>query len=393
MDNKITLLAGADSLASYPERPFSEKVLSFFEQVSVEIREKESSKYQEIKAFGFWCRKSNLQKMAHQYQKGDMGIGKVFHIVASNVPCLFAYSMAMSLLCGNTNLVRVSTRIHDEDKRLLSLINNVLMQEENACIRERISIVTYERSNEITEELLNDSDGYIVWGGDETVKSIRALVQNPDLTELVFPDRYSIAMFGVKNLLVKSEEELRYLVHRFYNDTYQVHQNACSSPRFVFWKTDDESEKERELLKKRFWQMLLDELEYYVLEDDTVYRKYEALAQSCMKNGCVDSIEKNDMRLLLANINKINGSMQAYTGNCGVFYQMDIKSVMDIAPFCDRKLQTIVHAGLDPDEILEGLEQGHAKGGRRIVAVGEALTMLEVWDGKRVYSYLTKSMY
>lgn len=394
MDNRITLLAGCEELTTYPEKPFSKEVLCFFEQIASEIRTGEAYKSdQEIKAFGFWCRRSNLEKMTNQFKKGDVGIGKVFHIVASNVPCLFAYSLAMSMLCGNANQVRISTRVFEQDKRLISLFNKLLMQDENASIRNRISIITYERSNEITEKLLNDSDGYIVWGGDETVKSIRSLVSNPDLIELVFPDRYSIAMFEIKDLLNKSEEELRYLVHRFYNDTYQVHQNACSSPRFVFWKMGEESKEEREILKNRFWQMLLDELDNYNLEDDAAYRKYEALVLSCMKNGNVEHVEKKNMKLLVATVSKLNQSMKNYTGNNGVFYQMDIESVREIALFCDKKLQTIVYAGIDPEEILEGLLKGHAKGARRIVPVGEALTMLEVWDGKRVYSLLTKSMF
>lgn len=394
MDNRITLLAGCEEPENYPIQPFEENTINFLIDLSHRISTSEILKvYQEVRAFGFWCRESNLRKMCHQYHEGDIGIGKVFHIVASNVPCLFAYSLAISMICGNSNIVRLSTRVGKEDEILVNLIKEMIKEDIYEKISNRLSIITYDRSDEISEELLNHCDGYIVWGGDETVKRIRSLVVNPDITELVFPDRYSIAIFDVKEQINKTKEELTHFVHRFYNDTYQVNQNACSSPRFVFWVTKDESEEQRKTVQKRFWDILDEQLKDYVIEEDTAYRKYEALAITSLKNGGIKDIQRKNTKLMIATLEGLNKTMNHYKGNCGVFYQMDIKDVSEIAPYCDNRLQTITYSGLSKEEIRNALISGKAKGGRRIVTVGEALSMFEVWDGRRVYFLLTKSLF
>ena len=96
---------------------------------------------------------------------------------------------------------------------------------------------------------------------------------------------------------------------------------------------------------------------------------------------------------MIATLEGLNKTMNHYKGNCGVFYQMDIKDVSEIAPYCDNRLQTITYSGLSKEEIRNALISGKAKGGRRIVTVGEALSMFEVWDGRRVYFLLTKSLF
>ena len=50
-----------------------------------------------------------------------------------------------------------------------------------------------------------------------------------------------------------NDYELSNLVQRFYNDTYLVDQNACSSPHLIIWLG-----KKSKKIQERFWENLYD---------------------------------------------------------------------------------------------------------------------------------------
>lgn len=49
-------------------------------------------------------------------------------------------------------------------------------------------------------------------------------------TELTFADRYSFGILNPMKIADDSEEEVKRLAEQFYNDTYLMDQNACSTP-------------------------------------------------------------------------------------------------------------------------------------------------------------------
>lgn len=392
MDKNITVLAGCQTPESWSVTPFDPVVCRFVQELSETIRTDANYQQDEIRAFGYWLRQGNLKKIIPVCKEGDMGIGMVFHIVAANVPCLFAYSLTMSILCGNANVLRLSDRCGKQDQALVELFRQLLCKQEYQDLYRRTSIVTYDKDDSITRSYLNQSDAYVVWGGDATVSSIRLLVTNPDLVELVFPDRYSVAVFGMSEFVHKTEQDLQVLVHHFYNDTYSVNQNACSSPRMIFWLNDGVGHDDAIKLKQRFWECLKQEILEYSLEDDMAYRKLNAVTQSIMKSSGVQSVNMQDLKLIVVDLEHIDQPLESYEGTCGVFYQMEMMSIEELAKHCSKKLQTICCHGVDKKELFDSLIQARAKGVRRIVSVGEALFMLDVWDGKNVYSVLTKSL-
>lgn len=71
-----------------------------------------------------------------------------------------------------------------------------------------------------------------------TVEEIRKIPIGPSASEVVFPDRASIAVFDADAVLALSEEGLAETAMRFYNDTFSMDQNACACPRAVFWREE-----------------------------------------------------------------------------------------------------------------------------------------------------------
>ena len=103
------------------EIPFSEPVMDFLSALSERIKSDDLLRSdEEIRAFGFWCRRANLERYRNQYTGNDfrLGRGLVFHIAPSNIPAMFAWSMAIGLLAGNSNIIRISSRTAGQGMRL-----------------------------------------------------------------------------------------------------------------------------------------------------------------------------------------------------------------------------------------------------------------------------------
>ena len=97
-----------------PRVPFDAQVLGLLAELSARLRKHaEARSMPDVQTFAFWCRKANLQKLkaAHDDHKARLGLGLVFHVAPGNVPINFAFSLAFGLLAGNTNVVRVPSRL------------------------------------------------------------------------------------------------------------------------------------------------------------------------------------------------------------------------------------------------------------------------------------------
>lgn len=373
---------------------FDERVLEFLEELNGAIRKDEAcARYPEIRAFGFWCRKSNLMEMkARMNYKPDkfyVGKGQVFHIAPSNVPVMFAYSLVFGLLAGNQNVVRISTRAGEGDKQLCRVIEEVLAQEKYEEMRKRIQIVQYERDDEISRHYINSSQACVFWGGDETVAKMHALIERPEITEVSFPDRYGLCILNASALKAYTSEEMEHLAHRFYNDTYVMDQNACSSPRLVVWYKDSDTEMLEET-KERFWKALYKESLAYPLEEDKVCAKFSLLATGAMHHEGITRIQRYENRLYVATLERLPLQVDQLDGRYGFFYEYATMDLEEIGDAVGEKLQTITTAEMSDAALRPLLEHKNAWNLARVVAVGEALHMDMVWDKKNLIEELSQ---
>ena len=372
---------------------FDERVLEFLEDLTAAIRrDEECVGYPEIRAFGFWCRKTNLMemkaRMKYEPNRQYVGKGQVFHIAPSNVPVMFAYSLVLGLLAGNKNVVRLSTRCGEGDKQLCRVIEEVLAQEKCKEMRERIQIVQYERDDEISRRYINSSNACVFWGGDETVAKMHALIERPGITEVSFPDRYGLCIFNAEALKAYSPEEMEHLAHRFYNDTYVMDQNACSSPRLVVWYGDLQADVLKKT-KERFWEALYKESLAYPLEEDKVCGKFSLLAASVMKHEGIARVERYDNRLYVAELSKLPQQIEELEGRYGFFYEYATSDLRQIGNAVGEKLQTITTAEMSEEALQPLLQHENAENLARVVAVGQALQMDMVWDKKNLIKELS----
>jgi len=241
MRDNVTLLAGAEQVDAAPWPPFDPRAVDFLAELSAEVLRSPDTRRQEASAaFGFWCRRARLEALAarHASPLPRLGRGLAFHLAPANVPALFAYTLAIGLLAGNANVVRLSSRRVEGEAPLLAALRRVLERPEHAAVRARTSLITYGRDDAVTADYCARCDARIVWGGDATVAAVRAMPMPPHAVELCFPDRWSLAVFSQRAFSALTPEERGALAHRFYNDTYQMDQNACSSPQLVLWLED-----------------------------------------------------------------------------------------------------------------------------------------------------------
>ncbi len=104
----------AELLAERPQRPFAEEGLALVADFSAEVlADSAARRWPEIAALGFWMRRANIARIQAAFEAACggrllVGRGLAFHIAPANVDTMFIYSLFVSLLAGNTNIVRVS---------------------------------------------------------------------------------------------------------------------------------------------------------------------------------------------------------------------------------------------------------------------------------------------
>ena len=133
LDNE-NVFVGSTNISTTPIKPFDSSVINFLDLISKEIQNNSKTKFNsEISTFGFFCRKKNIQKLKKIYfieKIGTirLGLGLAFHVTPSNIPTNFAYSLIFSLLCGNSNIIKLPSQNFYEIEQLCFIFNKVYLQ-------------------------------------------------------------------------------------------------------------------------------------------------------------------------------------------------------------------------------------------------------------------------
>lgn len=335
----------------------------------------------DVTGFAFWCRRGNLERMKASYEDGMLRLGRgvAFHIAPSNVPVNFAFSWAFSLLAGNANVVRLPNRDFRQIHVLLCRIGELLSDERYRELAARNVFVTYGHEDEITAALSALCDVRIIWGGDETVCRIRKFPLPPRAVDVSFPDRYSICVLGAGHVLRLDEAALNRLILGFFNDTYLMDQNACSSPRLVVWLGGEaESMRAREV----FWGALQAEVSRrYDLAPISVLDKFTQVCRDAIQLDCLAGFVQRGGGLHCLRIEELFPGIEDRRCNCGYFYEFVTGGLDGIAPFITNRYQTLTYHGLDKDLLASFVARHALKGIDRIVPVGAAMDIGLLWDG------------
>lgn len=384
--NDIIYLVGDGDITCKPLKVYSNLVCNFLDDLSRTIMNNILAKqYPDIVTFAFWCRKSNILKLKSEHLCNyiQVGRGSVFHIAPSNVPINFAFSLVFGLLAGNSNIVRVSTKDFKQVEIVCECINKCLAKQEFQELKRYICVVRYLHNKEITDEFSMNCNCRVIWGGDSTINKIRESRISAKANEITFADRYSFAIFDEKTIESLSEEEIRKIAEKFYNDTYLMDQNACSSPHLIMWKAS-----EKKYGRKKFWDTLNVVAQKYDLQAKKAIDKYTLAAELATKINYKLSIYSN--YLYIADLDELPNELDKLRGKFGFFFEIEIKSIKEICKYINNKVQTCVVLGVDSKKIMDELIENNCSGIDRIVEVGQSMNIGVYWDGYDIVSSLSR---
>lgn len=376
--------------------PFSPVVLDFIKDVSDEILSNSFYKnYPQLMTVAFWMRKNNILKLKNNFneQKNSDSIkmprGVVFHITPSNVDTIFVYSWFLSMLVGNINILKISRKKSEQIKLLLEVINEIAKKEEYKSIRDRFLIIRYANEKEVTSYFSSHCDMRVIWGGDKTINAVRSISLPPCSNEITFPDRFSYTVINAEKFLHTDKQER--FVDDFVKDAYSFDQNACSSPRVVFWLGNKNTCEEA---RKVFWKRT---------EEKMISLKIEINSSTIMDKFVVENIlaiDSEDIRVEIGETNLINRILfkslndinrDIHTGG-GLFFEYITENLDCLIPFVSRNDQTLSYFGFDKTDIINFIEANNLQGINRVVPVGKALDFSETWDGFRLLSEFSREI-
>ncbi|WP_340678127.1 acyl-CoA reductase [Paraglaciecola sp.] len=388
--SKLVLLAPqvgysvANCAAASPLVSFSPLVLAFIDALSKKLlSDKVAKVHPELVALGFWLRSAHIKQLASQQPQGiHKALGLVLHFTPANVDSMFIYSWVCSLLMGNSNIVRVASAESAAKTVLISTLNTLFAQAEFSEMAQRNLFVSYDKGSNWSAELSLLADARIIWGGDVSVNTIRALAIHPRCRDISFADRYSASIINGDVLVEQSQVEQ--LAQLLWRDTQPHAQQACSSPRIIYWLGNTEQQ-----------QALFSQLNTLAGQQGPESQKlnnHVVVSQMIQSTGlALQALVQQHICALP--VSDIKAEFLDWHLGGGLYLVKTLNQLDELADFIDAKLQTLSYWQLDKSALLKLVEQPSIKGIDRIVPVGSALDFNPQWDGYELLSQLSRLVY
>lgn len=161
--------------------------------------------------------------------EGYRPLGVLGHITPGNDPIVGFLAAIEGLLTGNINLLKASSGASAESKKLFQLF---FESEHTAPIQSRLILCEFSSSDKKTlEAFLGATDGVSAWGGEGTLRDIRA--QLPIGVRFIpWGHRLSFAYLSSQCQLDRD------LINSLAHDVTLYAQQACSAPQTLFVEGD-----------------------------------------------------------------------------------------------------------------------------------------------------------
>lgn len=331
----------------------------------------------------YWLRPGNLRRIARQFaaphlqREGVVAVprGLVFHVAPANVDTMFVYSWALSYLCGNQNVVRLTSNLSPIMDGLLDCLRSAMRKRPQ--LADTNLFVTYPHQDAITEQISAHCQMRVVWGGDETIRRIRSVPLNPHAGERALASKTSLALVDAEHYVTSTDEEAEGLAARFFADVFPFRQRACSSPQMLVWRGDETA---FQAAVERFDALLAAECDRRSLGADlseAVSRRN--LAFERMADGiALAASQTSTFTTLVADSCRC---VADFHGGGGLLTHHRVDRWRDVADAIDERVQTVSCFGIDWRDKRELAETLGRLGVDRVVPVGEALQFEPIWDG------------
>ena len=225
----------------------------------------------------------------------------------------------------------------------------------------------------------------MIWGGDKTIANIKSLPASPRCVDIAFADRYSLAMIDGEAVLNADDAQMKRLAENFYNDTWLMDQNACSSPQIILWQNGSDE------ARKKFWDAAFAVAEAkYALQDAVAVDKYTLFCTEAVTNGNAESFTRNGNLLYREEVKALTPDIINHRGKGGYFFEHALADLSELCAVITEKFQTITYFGIDAVKLREELIAANVRGIDRIVPVGKAMDIDVIWDGHDLVRELSR---
>jgi hypothetical protein len=384
---------------NYSLKPFDTRTIDFLDGLSKLIfGDKAINRRPEITALGFWLRKAQLRKMMieqeyllNNTQFKVAPIGKVFHICPANVDTMFIYSMVVSLLMGNRNVLRISKRMDAPHVlNLFDKLNQLLAIEEFDIFKDYINIISYDHNKEISNFLSSAANARLIWGGDSTINTFQSFEKAPRTKDIVFADRISMMVLNSKAILKSSGPEWQEFLRNFFNDSYTFDQMGCSSPQTIYFiGSGTESQSARVKISDSFVDFL--KVEYETDISSLASLKLNRMVDDALDNNLKSHMGNNLFKLV--ELTEAADSTILHGCGGGYFYFRDCLDINELLNLRVPKIQTITHFGFSSKDKFKLFDLAYGEGIDRIVHLGHALNFHYIWDGYNLFQELSRKIY
>jgi len=385
----VEIVCGTLPLAPQLRPVYDSTVIDFLADLSEEISDdRELNAFSDIKAFGFWCRRGNLKRLAANQSNSyrAMGRGVVFHVTPSNVALNFAFSLAFGLLAGNGNVVRLPSRNFMQSQILIDMISAQMARPKHEDVARNICLIRYARSDTISKWFSAQAQARMIWGGDATVESFKSFETMPRCVDVAFPNRYSIAVIRAEAIEGLDAKEMDALARKLFLDAYLMDQQGCSSPQALVWLgTGHES------ARSRFWAALQAIVQArYDHNISTASAKLLSLTETAVASSLDFITIYDDFRLVRLAVDHPSVDLRKLQNRFGVFAEFVIDDLTDLAPLIHEKFQTVSVYGFDKVDVVDLVQSHGLMGVDRVVPIGRAFDIGPIWDGFNVVSVLSR---
>ena len=390
------VLEGLAWPAEHGGGPFSDLRRAFCDDVSRAIMRRPGVRAQpELVALGFFLRRGAVTQLSRDFAELERAtrlrapLGLAFHVAPTNVDTVFAYSLLLSLLAGNRNVVRLSRNAGPEALLLVGIIGEVLERPEYGPLRTETAIVSYGHEAEPTAAASAAADVRVIWGGDETVATIRAVPLRPGAREVTFPDRFSFAAVDAAGYRRAAPDERRGAARGLFVDAYPFDQRGCSSPRMVVFVG---AAGDARATADALFADLAEEIAErgYELDTSAVLAK-ETFAYGAVVDRPAEDLARLGNELTVLRLAGLRDFDRTHPG-AGLFFEAAVDDLAALAGFVTTKDQTLSCFGFDDGALERFARTLEGRGLDRIVPFGEALAFSRYWDGHDMLADLTRTV-
>lgn len=364
-------------------RPFDPEVLTFLNELSQKLAKK-ARVSPALAPLAFFMRKAAMTQISEHARRAlppqsiFVPQGLVFHIPPTNVDTLFLYTLALSLLAGNRNLVRISRNSGPETFEVLETVFDTLSEFPN--ISEKVTFVQFGHEIETLEIFSGISDVRMIWGGDTTIKSVRKANLPVHGIDLAFPDRLSLSAISVEQWQKTPDGIKTKVIEGLYNDIYWFDQMACSSPQSIVLVggVDSAAQDVKRELESRLGAIA--QQRYDLAEGQAINKMVAAV--HAVSEGATHIDWQSNFSVVIDGL-PLEAMDQIRPGG-GFLGVIHLKELNELSSWLTRKAQTLSVFGFEETTLVNFAESVNGRGIDRIVPIGNSLDFSDIWDGKNL---------